>query len=213
MPFALIVLLLAFAAASGLFWARGIRINRALIVSTCATVERVFKPLDTTYTNIGGTIGYNFRYTLCGPVRRLDGVVTTVPRHAMLYAVVLRAARLRDRLVLCLYLDRTPPGEAHIVAESVLEREDLGIDDIDQMERTTVDHNGRQWLILSFNPIQVERMRRVLRSFAVTDGLRHYGFYGRGAFVSLLIDPAAPGLEALLRDVVASVGQLTAEFW
>ncbi len=213
MPYALILLLLAFAAASGLFWARGVRINRALIVSTCATVERVFEPLDKTYTNIGGTIGYNFRYTLREPMRRLDGVVTTVPRHAILYTFVLRAAKLRDRLVLCLYLDRTPPGEAHIVAESVLEREDLGIDDIEQMQRTTVDHNGQQWLILSFNPIQLERMQRVLRSFAVTDGLRHFGFYGRGAYVSLLIDPAAPGLEALLQDVVACAGQLSAEFW
>ncbi len=194
------------AAFTMLGWYRGGRRNVEIILSVCRTVEQVFEPVDKTYTNIGGVVGFNFTYELSSPFRRLEGTITTLPRHAVLYLPISRWLIGReDALVLTVYCERLQPGQGHIVERERYLNGSISIDDSESMFETVVQRESGPFVLLWYNPLIRERLDWMLAQFSHTaaEGLRYLGYYGSDNYFAVTLHPLHPQLESVLRETTA----------
>jgi hypothetical protein len=181
------------------FYRTGLARNRRLIVDTCRMTERVFQPIDTSYTNIGGVIGYNIAFKLVSPFISLEGVVTTSPRHTILYLPISRLLGRSDTLILSVAVESLPAGEAHLVAVQPYSLGRIQLDDTDDMRMTPIGDGT--FAILSYNDIQESRMRALFADLTDPSPLVHLGFYGKTGCFSIVVNPASPQTEQLLKEI------------
>lgn len=203
-----VLIFVAFAAFLMLGWNRGGRINTRILLHAVETMERVFSPLDKTYTNIGGVVGYNFDYQLAPPFTRLEGTVTTLPRHAVLYLPI--SSRLlgrEDRLLFTLYCEELRTGRGHIVNAERYRRGTIPIEDAENPENTVVERRAGTFLILWYNPMIRDRLTEMLGQLSetATECIRYIGYYGSEGHVAVTVNPRHPELEATLREIIAVV--------
>ncbi len=196
-------------------WYRGGRKNVEVILSTCRTAERVFEPVDTNYTNIGGVVGVNFVFELSSPFRRLEGTVTTVPRHAALYLPISRwVIRREDMLLITVYCERLRPGQGHIVERGRYQRAGAAVEEPEEMFETPVARGNREFLLLWYNPLIRDRLDWMLSQFSDigTDCLRYLGYYGSDNYFSATFHATHPELEAVLLEFKALVRAVPEKF-
>ena len=78
-------LLLIFAAGGFVYlvYLRGNRKNKHLHSMISRELEAAINPIDKSYKNLGGTIGYKAFYTRNGYINRIVAIFTTLPRHSI----------------------------------------------------------------------------------------------------------------------------------
>lgn len=190
-------------------WRLGVRRNRALVLESCAVLERVFRPVDTLYTNIGGLVGYNFTYELSsGPLSRLEGTITTMPRQAVLYYPISRLLGREDCLVITAFLESLPSGEAHVVDLKQYQHGWITVADGHDMEQLSIDHGGRELAIFFYNRVLQERMAGLLEKLERVACLRYLGYYGSDGRIVLRLDPSCSSLEESLQHFLSMLEQL-----
>jgi hypothetical protein len=200
-----VLIFIALAAFLMLGWNRGGRINTKILLDAVETMERVFSPLDKTYTNIGGVVGYNFEYRIAPPFKRLEGTITTLPRHAVLYLPISRRLLGReDRLLFTLYCEELRTGRGHIVNAEGYRRGTIPVEDADNPESTTVEREAGTFLILWYNPMIRDRMAEMLGQLSdtATECIRYIGYYGSEGHLAVTVNPGHPELETALREVI-----------
>ena len=74
-------------------------------------LEELLKPGNTNYVNIGGSIGYNFAYSLSGDWTKAKGTMTLNARHSLLYLPFSLLLGVRDRFYVNIFI-REPPSES-----------------------------------------------------------------------------------------------------
>jgi hypothetical protein len=124
----------------------GVKKNRWLGKRLSVQSEEVLAPTETNYVNIGGAIGYNFRYQLKGLWNEAKGTFTFVPRHSLLYMPVSFLIRGGDHYYLNIYTDKRLPGEGHIILASHLRK--AKIDGLEAMSRKDIELGGRKFVLL-----------------------------------------------------------------
>ncbi|TVR34107.1 MAG: hypothetical protein EA404_03215 [Spirochaetaceae bacterium] len=195
-------LIFGLAAAMMLGWRRGVRTNQQLLLETCAATERVFQPTDTSYTNIGGLVGYNFAYQLdSAAFHRLDGTITTLPRQSLLYYPIARFMGREDNLILTLFCYSLAPGEGHIVEERQFGRGWIPIDDDTSMRSETVEHGELRFLLFSYNPLVRSLLLSILARLSGGPSLRYIGYYGSNGYISLRFCPGSAELETQINEL------------
>lgn len=143
------------------FWGR--RINRGIFLSAFNDLIKVIEPMDQTFTNIGGTIGYhaNFVTRKKSPVEKVDATITFLPRQSLLYFPISKIVRRYDRLFVTLYLKNTPFEEGHLIESRYARFRGPKITNADRLNMETV-----KWGALDFNfYYQGTRIREKLLEF------------------------------------------------
>lgn len=136
---ALAFLLLMVAALISLQFYRGRKRNLWLIKSYAEELEQALRPLDQTYTWIGGYIGFRADYkTRTGG---LQVTLTLLPRHSILFLPISRLWMRHDRLFALIRLKPPLSGEAHAV-RSGFYRLGVNIDDMEQMSHERWQRDG-----------------------------------------------------------------------
>ncbi|GAB1455442.1 hypothetical protein MASR2M48_07490 [Spirochaetota bacterium] len=100
---------------------------------------------------IGGTIGYNFAYSLSGDWTRAKGTFTLNARHSLLYLPISLLLGIRDRFFVNIFTKNKFKGEAHAVAASYLGK--AHIDGVDAMQRRDVRIGEHTFALLWRGPI------------------------------------------------------------
>ncbi len=196
--------IVAIAVLLGIGWYRGGRENTAVLLTATRALERAFAPRDTEYTNIGGTVGYNFVYTLGGAFRRLEGTLTTLPRHALLYLPISQwILKREDLLLFTVYYDRLPPGIGHVVEAERHRRGSVPVEDEENLEVTSVTRGHRSFSLLWYNPVIRRRLEDFLKrlSDSSLECLHYAGYFGGESCVAFTFDPIHPSLERALQEV------------
>lgn len=185
-------------------WHRGRQRNQALILNTVGVMETVFQPRDTTYTNIGGFIGYNVAYTLDPPLTRLEGTIITLPRHAVLYLPLSRYLFKReDMLLITLYGGTLKSGRGYIVEAERYHRGTIPLDDREGTSETPVEYPDRSFVVLWYNPLVRDRLKELLDKFSpeARNGIRYIGYYGSEGHMAYTVNPNHSHLETVLREI------------
>jgi len=114
-PLFYLFIALSFLLGAGYFW--GKRTNNRIFISAFQDLVSVVRPVDQTFTNIGGLIGYHA--TLTPPkqtfVERVDATITFLPRHSWLWMPISKLIRKYDRLFITLHLRQAPIAEGHLI--------------------------------------------------------------------------------------------------
>jgi hypothetical protein len=201
----LLLVIVAIAVLLGIGWYRGGKENTALLLAATRALERAFSPGDTEYTNIGGTVGYNFVYRLEDPFQRLEGTLTTLPRHALLYLPISQwLLKHEDLLLFTVYYDRLPPGIGHIVEAERHRRGSIPVQDQESIDATSVSTRRREFSVLWYNPVVRERLRGFLNqlSDAALECIHYVGYFGGESCIAFTLDPIHPSLEKALGELV-----------
>ncbi|MFP4432397.1 MAG: hypothetical protein ACLFPV_14190 [Spirochaetaceae bacterium] len=201
----LLLVIVAIAAVLGIRWYRGGRENAAVLLSATRALERAFSPVDTQYTNIGGTVGYNFVYSLSAPFRRLEGTLTTLPRHAVLYLPIsVWILKREDLLLFTVYYDALPPGIGHIAEAERFRRGSIPLDDRENLDVTWITRERRTFSILWYNAFVRKRLEGFLDqlSDSTLECLHYVGYFGGESSLAFTLNPIHPSLEKALAELV-----------
>jgi hypothetical protein len=199
-PYLLVALLVLGVAASAQFFF-GRKRNKAIAASISRGVEELLKPNHTNYVNIGGTIGYNFVYTLSnGPWISAKGTMTMSPRHSMLYLPISRLLGFTDRFYINLFTKKKIKGEAHIISKATLRR--TKIDGLDTMSRREIEAGGQRFVMLWRGQDLSGELEAFLTAFPDPKRLRHFCSYPDNKTLFLFTVPKGGEVAEELRAVL-----------
>ena len=200
---ALVVLIVGLAVASFLTFHRGLRKNRELAHTILKTLEDTLQPADTEYRNIGGTIGWHFTFILPddGPLRKVRGLFTLVPRQAMFYMPIARMMKREDELHVSFYSEDRPAGEGHIVIPSRLGSWWAQIEDQEEFDQAREERDGREFVILSHNRFVREKLQWFLHDLPSVVGLRQFACLRQDNSYLLICNPCETDIPAMLHAV------------
>ncbi|ADK82074.1 hypothetical protein [Sediminispirochaeta smaragdinae] len=172
-----IYLLIALAFATSMGYLHGRKRNKQLSVMIGEVCERLLKPKDTTYVNIGGVLGHNFTYQLEEPFSQAKGTFTLLPRHSLLYLPFSFLITRYDRFYLHIFTTRQLKGEAHIIAKRYFPKMRVDIAGIETLKREEFEIEGRQFILLWDNPKLEPMMKALLESSEGIEDLLHFCCY------------------------------------
>lgn len=168
------LVILGLAASAQYFFGR--KRNKVLAASISRGLEGLLKPNHTNYVNIGGSIGYNFVYTLSnGPWISAKGTMTMSPRHSLLYLPISRLLGFSDRFFINFFTKKKMRGEAHIISRVTLRR--TRIDGVDTMSRREIEAGGRRFVMLWRGTDLSGELESLLSAFPDPKRLRHFCSY------------------------------------
>ncbi|MCX7634971.1 MAG: hypothetical protein N2Z74_04420 [Syntrophales bacterium] len=163
----LFYLFIAFSALLGFgyFWGR--RVNTRLFRSAFEDLVAAVQPVDQTFTNIGGLIGYHAVLHLPKkhPVERVDATITFLPRHAWLWMPVSKILRRYDRLFVTIHLRRPPVAEGHLIEKGYARFRGPKITNAERLGKEPIRWGGYDFIAYFSD----EAMRRKLAKFVETN--------------------------------------------
>jgi len=145
----------------GFFW--GKRTNRNIFLSAFNDLIKIINPVDQTFTNIGGSIGYhaNFVPRKKNSVEKVDATITMLARQSLLYLPLSRLIRKYDRLFITIHLKSAPVAEGHLIETGYARFRGPKITNVDRMQREEVKWGGLDFILYH----EQDRMRRKLVEF------------------------------------------------
>lgn len=175
-----------------------------LILLATDVMERVFQPQDTQYTNIGGSIGYNFTYTLSHPYIRLEGTITTLPRHAIFYLpIALWLFKREDLLLFTVYCESLEAGLGHIVERERYQHGRVPVEDQESLQSAVIIRGRQEYVILYYNPYIRDRLSVFLETLseAALESILYIGYYGNDSHIAVTMNPTHSGLEGAIDEL------------
>lgn len=207
----LFLIVVAIAGLTGYTWYRGLRQSRAVIRAATRAAEHAFRPTSTEYINIGGAVGYHFTFTLESPLVRVEGTITTVPRHALFYLpIALWLFKREDLLLFTVYGTRLEVGLGYVVEKSRYESRRIPIEDRENLRSTPLHRGGVDFLILWYNPLIRDRLSGLVAQLSDTalQGFLHFGYYGQHSYIAVTVSPAHPYVDQTVQEIVGIIEQL-----
>ncbi|HCM25291.1 MAG: hypothetical protein A2Z99_04925 [Treponema sp. GWB1_62_6] len=153
----------------------GTKKNRWIASTLTKGLEEVLKPLNSNYVNIGGSIGYNFAYSLPNPYTSAKGTITLSPRHSLLYLPFSLLIGVRDRFFVNVFTKKKLRGEGHIVEAGWLKK--ANITGMEQMERRDVQKGTKSFVLLWRGADLSADLERLLDALPEPARLRHFCSY------------------------------------
>ncbi|MFQ3620205.1 MAG: hypothetical protein SNJ78_04565 [Spirochaetales bacterium] len=164
--------------------------------------EAALKPVDTQYTNFGGTIGYNFVYQLEKPFREAKGTFTLLPRQSILYLPLSLLIAKHDRYYLTLFVQGKLLGEGHIVSSRYNRKAQKRITGIEAMEKGEAFKNNRQFFLYWKGKGMEERLRKFLDKIEQEQLLLHFCCFKENKNFFFYLIPQREKLEGLLKSAL-----------
>ena len=189
----------------------GMRYNIRMARTVLDAVERRFPPVTADYVPIGHGVGYGFEYTLTGPLERLRGVLTTLPRYQVLYLPIARLLGRNDLLKLTFDCpDALPAGVATLVHETARRSRWQAVErDPDWREEEVVD-DGNRFRLFCFNPLVGERMRSLVPKLRGLPHLNQISLDSRNGTITVFLTPDIKKITDELKTLAEALFFLTA---
>ncbi len=105
----------------------GMRKNMRMAREMATLLEDVFKPVDKTYTWLGGVMGFVADYKVKG-FKKIYANFRLIPRHSLLWLPFALIAGRKDTLQLLFYLKGMVNQEFHVVRKGVIKPKIYNID-------------------------------------------------------------------------------------
>ncbi|HOJ99024.1 MAG TPA: hypothetical protein PLW34_05650 [Termitinemataceae bacterium] len=184
----------------------GMKKNRWFASVIAQETERVLHPVDTTYVNIGGAIGYHSTYILKPPFKKAEGTFTFLPRQSALYLPFALLLGAQDRYYLTIHSELPLIGEGHIIEKAYYRKIAAtirGVEQFKQEERERIiDTKGRKrsYILLWDRPAVYEKLSLLCNDLDEMSLLKHLCVYPENRHFYLFIKPEYGKIEKLLRS-------------
>ncbi len=197
-----IIPLIALALITTLGYFQGRKKNRWISGWIARESEEALKPKDTTYTNFGGTIGYNFVYRMERPFREGKGTFTLLPRQSILYFPISLLIARHDRYYLNLFIQGKLLGEGHIVSSGYHRKARKTILGVESMESDEVFKDNRRYILFWKEKGMGDRLRKFLDRIAHEELLIHFCCYGDNKTFFFYLKPEKGKLGEFFRSAL-----------
>jgi hypothetical protein len=179
----------------------GTKKNRWLGHHMSQQAERLLKPKDIEYINIGGAIGYHFKYKLRDPWSSAKGSYTFIPRHSLLYVPFTYLVGNRDRFFMNLFTDKKLIGEGHIIEKKHLNH--VKIDGQWSMSTEEIVREGKTFVLFWRQDSILATLKRTLDSFPELDSLTHFCCFDDNKTFFLYLKPKKGEIENNLKHFLS----------
>jgi hypothetical protein len=171
----LFYLFIAFSAllSFGYFW--GKRYNERLFQASFRDLVEVVKPIDQTFTNIGGTIGYHAKLTppKRSPFEKIEATITFLPRHSWLWMPVSKLIRKYDRLFITLSIRQFPGAEGHLIEKDYSRFRGPKIDNADRLKQETLVWGKHSFILYYGNTTIHDQLKTLAADTPDPGNIRH----------------------------------------
>jgi hypothetical protein len=149
--------------------------NTRLYLSAFNGLVDVIKPVDQTFTNIGGLIGYhgNFVTRKDSPIEKVEATITFLARQSLLYLPVSILIRRHDRLFVTLYMRQSPKEEGHLIEEKYARYRRARITNEARLNREPVRWGNSNWIVYYESGRMRDQLKKLTASHADPGILRH----------------------------------------
>ncbi|MCX7655684.1 MAG: hypothetical protein N2Z76_04070 [Treponemataceae bacterium] len=184
----------------------GMKKNRWLASLIAQKTEKVFHPVDTTYVNIGGAIGYHFTYTLTKPFKKIEGTFTFLPRQSALYLPFALLLGAHDRYYLTIHSEVPLLGEGHIIEKVYYRKVASSIQGIENFHReereSIIDRKGRKrsYILLWDQSTVHEKLLLLFNNLEEIALLYHLCVYPENRHFYIFIKPHYRKIETFLQS-------------
>ena len=185
---------------------RGRRKNSWIASWLSKNTEDVLKPIDKNYINIGGSIGYNFKYKLKGMFTGAEGSFTLLPRQSLLYLPISFLTTRGDRYFINLKANGKLAGEGHIVSGDFYSSAKGLIKDFASFEVEKTDKEGKIFYLLWKKNGIDSRLRNLLDNLQNVKQLRHFCCFPENKNFFFLLRPKYGFLQSFLASAVKNLG-------
>jgi len=171
----------------------GMKKNRWLGHRMSQQAEKLLKPKDTEYINIGGAIGYHFKYKLRDPWSNAKGSYTFIPRHSLLYVPFTYLVGNRDRFFMNLFTDKKLIGEGHIIEKGHLSH--AKIDGEWSMSKEEIKRGDKTFILMWRQESILPTLRRTFETMPELDSLTHFCCFDDNKTFFLYLKPKKGEIE------------------
>jgi len=186
-------ILLLLAVVAVLQFYRGRKVNLILIEYTARRFEEILKPRDKEYQWIGLYVGYKARFeTPYRSLRRVEVVLTLLPRQSLFYLPIALLTSRHDRLYLFFRYDRRFSSEAHVVRKYYYR---LGlrrvIRGIEGMNVGSTKINGKTFYLVYNDAKLASKLVELVKSLSKPDIVNHIAVVpaNSSVFLSARVSP------------------------
>ncbi|NPA16076.1 MAG: hypothetical protein GXO44_05960 [Deferribacteres bacterium] len=178
----------------------GMRKNLRLARMMAEILEAVLKPVDRTYTWLGGVIGFAAEYKVKG-FEKVYANFRLFPRHSLLWMPFALLSGRRDTLQLLVFLKCRVGQEFHVVRKGILKPKIYNKDKLKKAEDGSLEFYYEHSLEMRDEVLPVvERLSPFLFHLAITPEKNVFYLECRGKLVN-------SSFEAALRDVICMIDQ------
>ena len=182
----------------------GRRRNREIVTNAFSELAEVIRPVDQTYTNIGGAIGYHAVMTPDAEsvVAKAEATLTLLPRQAWLYLPISLLLRRWDRLYLMLGLRHTPPAEGHLIEAAYGRFRGPSITNERHMTQESVRWGDRDFNLMYTTKNTRKHFMRLMEQLPSPDGIKHLAFVPHQKRCFVFIVPSRRAVKSSLAPVL-----------
>lgn len=198
-----IFILISLILTAGYFFGR--KKNRAVAASAINKLLELMKPERQEITNIGGLVGYHVRMWFdSGKAEEVQGTITMLPRHSLLYLPVSRIFRGFDRFFITIKLKALPVGKQARLFEKRFynkHRKDAG----NNMQVKTLSRGGREFLIFHETGRELSFLQDLLSAAENPDKLKEVSIFPEKGVIEILVVPSTGDnrvIETVIRPVI-----------
>ncbi len=171
----------------GFYWGR--RKNLDLIREFSQEMETVLRPLDQTYTWIGGEIGFRADYQTKGEFAKVEATCTLLPRQSLLYFPIAWVITGFDRLYMLFHVQKKIKEEAHILEPWYGKTRGPKIQNRSELYSEKIDVGKRTFELLFRSSSIATEMKSFLGRLERPDLLKHLAINPETQTVYLLMAP------------------------
>lgn len=184
--------------------------NRAIGRFVLSELESTFEPEKAEYAVLGRGIGVGFDYHLSGPVALVTGVLTLLPRYAVLYLPIAYLLGRNDLVKLTFHSPDLPVGTGAIVHMTAPRSRWSAIERDPDWQWRTVALGERRYTLFSYNPYVDRRLESLLQNVADVVSLNQISLSSRDNRITVFLTPFRQTLREDLQTVRNAVFSLTA---
>ncbi|MCX7981370.1 MAG: hypothetical protein N2572_00480 [Syntrophales bacterium] len=177
----------------GFHWGR--RRNEHIFRTVMQDMIEVIKPVDQTFTNIGGVVGYHARFFLAKDAwaERVEATITFLPRHAWLYLPISLLIWRHDRLFITVFLRRSLVGEGHLIEKNYARRRRAKITNEERLTKEELRWGNREFSLHYDRPEMRDMLHGLLKLKDDPGKIRHVAFLGKERKCFVFMIPTSTG--------------------
>jgi hypothetical protein len=194
----LFYIFVAFSALLGFTFFRGRRVNERMFRHAFQDLVDVVRPVDQTFTNIGGTIGYHARLVTrkTDPVELVEATITFLPRQALLWMPISLLIRKYDRLFITFHLRHQPLAEGHLIEKGYAGFRGPKITNAARLQQEPVRWGELEFILYFSNETIRQRLRQFLNRQPSPGAIRHIALVPEQKKAFVFMIPTRGGIAA-----------------
>ncbi len=184
----------------------GKRKNQLVAARALKKLSNLFEPDDQKIINIGGIVGYHIEmvFSKTRLFQKIEGTITLLPRHTLLYLPVSKLIRKSDRFFIRIFMKTIPvENSARLFEKKFLYKHRNNVLHENRFAKKYIKRGKTEFCYCLENELETAPFEKLLAKIDKPEHLKELSFYPDQKLVELLFIPGKAG-----NDILTAVADL-----